>query len=213
MAGGLRVSELTHLRWRDLDLANGVLRVEVSKTDAGVRTVALETELVALLREHKLASKWSQAADYIFPGRFRDRPRERNSVRTRVLYPTIKRANDLLEEEGKAPIPAGVTFHSLRRTYAALRAELGEHPAVTAAQMGHRDPRMTLRVYTDVTGMRPQTRLGGLLSGAEWALTGTMARRRRLVIPSKIAVAVKNPPSSSTIQRRERRDSNPRPPA
>ena len=39
--------------------------------------------------------------------------------------------------------------------------------------MGHRDPRMTLRVYTDVTGLRPQTRMGGLLGDADWALSGT----------------------------------------
>jgi integrase len=90
-------------------------------------------------------------------------------VRTKILYPAIVRANVLLEREGVAPIPAGVTFHALRRTYAALRAELGEHPAVTAAQMGHTDPRMTLRVYTDVAGMRPTTRMGGLLGDDAWA--------------------------------------------
>lgn len=45
--------------------------------------------------------------------------------------------------------------------------------AITAAQMGHRDPRMRLRVYTDVTGLRPQTRMGGLLGNADWALSGT----------------------------------------
>ena len=66
-----------------------------------------------------------------------------------------------------------ITFHALRRTYAALRAELGEHPAVTAAQMGHRDPRMTLRVYTDVTGQRPRTRMAGVLGAGEWAPMGT----------------------------------------
>jgi hypothetical protein len=77
-----------------------------------------------------------------------------------------------LTAEDRPPFPEGVTFHSLRRTYAALRAELGEHPAVTAAQMGHRDPRMTLRVYTDVTGMKPRTRMGGLLGDDEWAPFG-----------------------------------------
>jgi hypothetical protein len=78
----------------------------------------------------------------------------------------------LLVTEDRPPLPDGITFHSLRRTYAALRAELGEHPAITAAQMGHRDPRMTLRVYTDVTGMRPKTRMGALLGDGElgsWA--------------------------------------------
>jgi hypothetical protein len=90
-----------------------------------------------------------------------------------VLYSTVERANERLVAEGRPPIPEGITFHALRRTYAALRAELGEHPAITAAQMGHRDPRMTLRVYTDVTGMRPRTRLGGLLSDSDWAPLGT----------------------------------------
>jgi hypothetical protein len=47
-----------------------------------------------------------------------------------------------------------------------------ELAAVTAAQMGHRDPRMTLRVYTDVTGMKPRTRMGGLLGDDEWAPFG-----------------------------------------
>lgn len=32
-------------------------------------------------------------------------------------------------------LPDGITFHALRRTYAALRAKLGEHPAIIAAQM------------------------------------------------------------------------------
>ncbi len=82
-------------------------------------------------------------------------------------------SNEQLAREDRPLIPASLTFHGLRRTYAALRAELGEHPAITAAQMGHRDPRMTLRVYTDVTGAHPQTRLAGLLGAGDWAALGT----------------------------------------
>ena len=177
MAGGLRVSELTHLRWRDLDLRQGTLNVAESKTAAGVRQVVVDPELVQLLREHKLAAEWSQPDDFVFAGRIREQPRERNSVRTRVLYRTIEKANAQLAAEDRPPLPGGITFHALRRTYAALRAELGEHPAITAAQMGHRDPRMTLRVYTDVTGMRPRTRLGDLLSERDWRSTDSPATR------------------------------------
>ena len=82
MAGGLRVSELTHLRWRDLDLRQGILSVAASKTAAGVRQVVLDPELVQLLGEHKLAAEWSQPDDFVFAGRIREKPRERNSVRT-----------------------------------------------------------------------------------------------------------------------------------
>ena len=176
MAGGLRVSELTHLRWRDVDLREGLLNVAASKTAAGVRQVVLDPELVQLLREHKLAAEWSQPDDFVFAGRIREQPRERNSVRTRILYGAIEKANELLAAEDRPPLPDGLTFHSLRRTYAALRAELGEHPAITAAQMGHRDPRMTLRVYTDVTGMRPKTQMGGLLGEGKWESMGTSAQ-------------------------------------
>ena len=96
-------------------------------------------------------SRWSQPDDFVFAGRIRDKPRERNSVRTRILVRRrSSRRTSSLAAEGRPPLPDGITFHALRRTYAALRAELGEHPAITAAQMGHRDPRMTLRVYTDV---------------------------------------------------------------
>ena len=172
MAGGLRVSELTHLRWRDVDLRAGSLAVTAAKTPAGIRAVSLEPELVQLLREHKLASRWSQPDDFVFAGRLRDQPRERNSVRTRILHGTVARANEALAADDRPEIPPGITVHALRRTYAALRAELGEHPAITAAQMGHRDPRMTLRVYTDVTGLRARTRLSGLLSDADWAPIG-----------------------------------------
>lgn len=167
MAGGLRVSELTHIRWRDVDLRNGLLNVAVSKTAAGVRQVILEPELVELLHEHKDAVKWGEPDDFVFAGRVRRQPRDRNSVRTRILYPAIEKTNEALAADDRPPLPEGLTFHSLRRTYAALRAELGEHPAITAAQMGHRDPRMTLRIYTDVTETRPRTRMGNLLTDDE----------------------------------------------
>jgi integrase len=90
MAGGLRATELTHLRWRDLDLGKGELMVARSKTAAGLRRVSLEPELVQLLREHKIASRWSQPDDFVFPGRDRDKPRDRNSVRKRALYGAIE---------------------------------------------------------------------------------------------------------------------------
>jgi len=127
MAGGLRVSELTHLLWRDVDLREGLLNVAASKTAAGVRQVVLDPELVQLLREHKLSAEWSQPEDFVFAGRIREKPRERNSVRTRILYSAVEKANELLAAEERSPLPNGLTFHSLRRTYAALRAELGEH--------------------------------------------------------------------------------------
>jgi integrase len=70
MASGLRVSELTHLQRKNLDLKTGVLRVPVSKTAAGLREIALEQELVRLLREHKLAANGPNPTASYSPGAF-----------------------------------------------------------------------------------------------------------------------------------------------
>ncbi len=173
LAGGLRVSKLTGLRWRDVNLAAGRLRVAASKTAAGVREVDLSPELRELLTEHRARS-------------VRRRPRLRlpdeeghpsrpQRVRARVLRPAIERANTALSEREREPIPAGLTLHSLRHTYASLMAEAGVDAAYAMAQMGHADARMTLGVYTHVGNRRKagNARLDTLIGGADWARMGT----------------------------------------
>jgi integrase len=50
---GLRIGEALSLRWRDIDLAAGRLRVRGSKTDAGIRQVDLLPALREELSAHK----------------------------------------------------------------------------------------------------------------------------------------------------------------
>ena len=75
--GGLRIGELCELRWRDVDLAAGRLRVGDAKTDAGRRDV----RLLATLRD-ELATLKARAADpgpegYVFATARGGRPRPR----------------------------------------------------------------------------------------------------------------------------------------
>jgi integrase len=49
MLTGVRRFELLNLRWRDLNLVEGVLRVEESKSEEGMRTIALSPALVTAL--------------------------------------------------------------------------------------------------------------------------------------------------------------------
>jgi len=174
LAGGLRVSELTALRWRDVNLAAGRLRVVASKTAAGVREVDLAPELLDELKLHRHRASVAAPDDFVFPTRQGTR-RDRNAVRNRVLRPAIERANAALAERGRELIPENLTFHSLRHTYASLMAEAGVDAAYTMAQMGHADARLTLSVYTHVGRRREagNARLGALLAGADWAQTGT----------------------------------------
>jgi hypothetical protein len=79
--------------------------------------------------------------------------------------------------------------------------------------MGRRDPRMTLRVYTDVTGMQPKTRMGGLLGDEEWAPLGTSAQSNGGQEDKTASETGQKCRICRHNEKRERRDSNPRPPA
>ena len=63
------------------------------------------------------------------------------------LKTTIKAANRKLAEAGIEPISEGVSPHSLRRTYASLRAALRDDPVYIAEQGGWTDPHFVFRVY------------------------------------------------------------------
>jgi len=159
MAGGLRVSEVTGLRWGEINLASYRLSVVRSKTDAGRREVDLAPDLRDELVSHKASSASTGPNDFVFPTK-RGTRRDRNTTRTRILYPAIDRTNALPTERGLPTIPDGsdarprVTFHSLRRTYASLLAEAGADSGYTMSQIGHKSARLTLEVCTDAGNRR-----------------------------------------------------------
>jgi integrase len=184
LAGGLRVSELTALRWRDVNLAEHRLSVEKSKTDAGQRAVDLAPDLRDLLAAHKTSARFKGPDDYVFPTD-RGTRRDRNNVRTRILYPAIERANGLLRSADRPLISPDMTFHSLRRTFASLLAENGADAAYTKAQTGHKSARLTLEVYTDVGNRQhgANEQLGKLLHGLETAPIPATHRQRLQASP------------------------------
>jgi len=172
--GGLRVGELCQLRHRAVDLARGRLTIENAKTDAGRRVVGLSPLLLDELKLHRANSRRAEPDDLVFPTR-NGTQRNRSNVRSRVLAPTIMRANAKAAEAGRAPIQAGVTNHTLRRTFASLLYEAGASPAYVMSQMGHESAALALEVYTKVMERKRDTRerMDALVRGADWAQMGT----------------------------------------
>ena len=146
-----------------LDLHAGHL-VLGKKTAAGIdRTLELSAFLLDELRAH-LAAVPARLQDAhgvalpIFPTRTGGRLNPSN-VRNRLLScmpargtrnPTIgvvQRVNEKRAAEGRMLLPARVTPHTLRRTYASLCFFAGRDLRWVMGQMGHDDPRMTLAVY------------------------------------------------------------------
>jgi integrase len=63
---GLRIGELTNLRWGQVDLAGAKLRVIGSKTEAGVRVVDLSPMLLDELKAHKAAARYADPTSLVF---------------------------------------------------------------------------------------------------------------------------------------------------
>ena len=201
LGAGLRVSEAVALDWQDINLATGTIRVGRAKTDAGsFREVDLPGGLVDELGEWKMRGddmleEWKAQhpgeGAPVFLSAHAGRIRRQSAANVaRRLKTAIRGANRRLAELGIEEISERVTPHSLRRTYASLRAAAGDDPVYIAEQLGHTDPRFTLTAYTKAVKRR--AKLSGAylaeyeraldwaaLPTAEQALTGTGARAGR----------------------------------
>jgi integrase len=147
LLAGLRAGEACSLRWRDLDLANGRIHVGQSKTQAGLREVTLLPVLRDILAEHKAAAADVDPDAPVFTSAS-GKARDRDNLRSRVLDPVLEEADKILSSRDQAPLSGRITPHKLRHTFASILVACGEDPASVMAQLGHTDPKFTLRIYT-----------------------------------------------------------------
>ena len=115
-----------------------------------------------------------------------------SNLRRDVLFPAVDKANAKLDEFGVAPI-GRIRFHALRRTYASLRCACGDDVRYTADQLGHEDPRFTLRAYAQATKRRDRLAAPHRKQydrAIEWALLGT---GEALTVPTFDIEATKSP--------------------
>jgi integrase len=170
---GLRVGEACALRWRHVDLAVGVIRVEQAKTDAGVREVDVQPELHDELLAWRARTPFDGRDDFVFPTRTGG-AQNRHNVRQRVVLSAVARANDRLTKAGYEPLPDGLSPHALRRSFASWLLAEGEDVPYVQEQLGHTDPTMTLGVYAKaVRNGRRSARSRRRMESLEGAPTGT----------------------------------------
>ena len=139
---GLRRFELQALRWRDVDLVDGVLRVRESKSEEGERSIALSPTLVAALVEHLGRTRFQRADELVFC-----HP-ERGSKIDHEWYAGEFRA---------ALTAAGITdyvrpFHDARHASLTNGAAAGETPLALMARAGHRSM-ATTNQYVHLAGV------------------------------------------------------------
>ena len=157
-SGGLRVSEVVHLKVIDLDFNRGLMHVRSGKGDKD-RYVMLSPELLPLYEEYR---KNVMVHTWLFPGQ---QPSTHLSVRTAQAV-----FNSALD---RAEIRKTASIHSLRHSFATHLLENGTDLRYIQELLGHKSSRTT-ELYThvsrlDIRNIRSpfDTLLGGTDRGAD----------------------------------------------
>ncbi len=178
LSTGLRIGELTGLRWSDVDLEGQVLHVRQQlayldfgdgykfhvqelKTEAGRRDIPLTRNArESLMEQEEISLILGRAAkrqeiegisDFVFINS-QGKPYTTGAI-NRVLYDVVKVYNQQEEErardEHREPEPLGhISAHTLRHTACSRFAESGLEPKVLQYIMGHANFSVTYDIYT-----------------------------------------------------------------
>jgi integrase len=155
---GMRRGEALGLRWSDVDLDAGRLRVVQTiiqvrskvtvgepKTARGRRPIALDGGTVAVLREHR---KRAVEERMLVGPAFEDRDLVFHYPDGSCLKPDAVSAA-FVRRVRSAGLPR-LTLKGLRHTWATLGLERGIHPRVVQERLGHSTIAITLGIYSHV---------------------------------------------------------------
>ena len=166
LATGLRRGELLGLKWQDIDMVNGTIRVQRQvaridgeiveaplKTKNSYRNVSIGADAIEVLKEQK---KKVGDSEYVFPSP-NGGPISPDSV-LNMLHRVLERAG----------LPK-IRFHDLRHTFATLALQNGVDIKTVSGMLGHFSAGFTLDTYAHVTTSAQReaaNTMGSVLSGA-----------------------------------------------
>ncbi len=180
LSTGMRRGEILALRWKNVDLDQGLIRVveSLEQTKAKLRFKAPKTEkaraitlppfAIDELRRHRreqaeqlLPLGVRQTGETLVCARQDGEPLQPHSL-THQFRRFLGRLNDLPR----------VRFHDLRHTHATLLLLAGEHPKVAQERLGHASITTTLDLYSHVTRTMQQDAAGRLDAVFRRAING-----------------------------------------
>jgi integrase len=181
LATGMRRGEIAALRWDDIDLDGGKLRVERSleqtnaglafkapKTKAGRRVVSIPASIVAELREH-----WRrQQEQRLALGMGKAGPDDLVFARPDASpWPPDSLTADWARTVRALKLPK-VTLHALRHTHVSQLIAAGLDVVTVSRRIGHSNPTVTLGVYAHLFGNTDDRAAAAVESALAGALAG-----------------------------------------
>lgn len=175
LSSGLRIGELVWLRWANVDLDHGLVRINEFATSLGyelhasegkstdaVRTIDIDDLLIGVLRNQRRTQVTEQLAcldyvesDYVF------------TTPSGGSYHPQYLSKLLATTSTELGLPR-LTAHGLRHTCATLMLDQQVPAKVAAERLGHADPTLFIKLYSHVTPSMQQqaaARLGATLLG------------------------------------------------
>ncbi len=176
---GLRVGELTGLRWSDVDLENDIINVNhtlvyyrqspelgcrfainTPKTSAGKRIIPMLPKVKeALLLEKQIQEETGVSCnvtidgftDFIFVNRFGDT--QHQGTLNKALKRIIRDCNfEVLDKQTEnSVILPNFSNHSLRHTFTTRMCEANVNIKAMQGILGHADAQITLNIYAEAT--------------------------------------------------------------
>lgn len=145
---GMRRGEIMGLRWKNVDLKEGIIHVveqlqasglKPLKTCASRRDIPMPRDLWEALKHHRTQQRVISLDGFVLA-------KADGSVRELGwLDRAFARYRDQLG------LNRNLTLHSARKSFATWLAQAGVDPKTVAALLGHADIRTTLQIYQGVT--------------------------------------------------------------
>ena len=168
-ASGLRLDEILHLQWRDIEFRERLIHVRekrsVRRTRAGqsveehwcpkshqARTVSIDAVAAAELRRYRMQQRWSTNQDWIFQSR---NSRERWTCPFKAIRRVFSDA--AMHEPGRS-------IHAIRHTFATRMLQNGTDLETVRDVLGHESVTTTeLYLHTNSERKRAAADVGSLL--------------------------------------------------
>jgi len=132
---GLRKSDIFNLKWRDIDLKKGLIRLDEAKTGK-TRNIVLNSDMITLLQN------LPEKCQYVFPNKhgkpFKDIKR---SFETALKEAKVEQSDDRRYK---------IVFHTLRHTCISLLTERGADTTAVKNYVAHASEEMT-KQYTHLS--------------------------------------------------------------